>query len=193
MYHTRMASTIFAHLNTIDPGGFIDLDDLDAHALLSAQAHTTDAFLQRMGGDIEIAPHEAALARQTFNTLTDVTSSDMQKKQALSGLRVPQAVRHLAGMLSEYDWDYVQQAKEIRGYVAAKLLEESKNHDARVRLRALQLLGTLTEVGSFTERIEVTKKDASSQELVDKLRSKLAGLLPKVVEVQTVEPKPTSE
>ena len=92
-------------------------------------------------------------------------------------------------MLSAYDWEFVNQAKEIRGYIVKSLLDETQSPDPKIRLKALQMLGNVTEVGAFTERIEITKKDASAEELTDRIRAKLAALLPKVIEVQDVSPK----
>ena len=80
-------------------------------------------------------------------------------------------------MLSQYDWDFIEQAKEIRGYVVAKLLEETKSGDPRIRLRALELTGKLTEVGSFTTRVEITSRTESSvEELTDRIKEKIARL-----------------
>jgi hypothetical protein len=92
-------------------------------------------------------------------------------------------------MLTQYDWEYVEHAKELRGYVVAKLLEESKHPDAKIRLRSLEMIGKLTEVASFTERKEITIKDASSEELTERIRTRLKSLLPPVMEVQDAEPK----
>jgi hypothetical protein len=44
-------------------------------------------------------------------------------------------------MLTAYDWRFVQQAKELRGYAVAKLVEETANPNANIRLKALGLLG----------------------------------------------------
>ena len=46
-------------------------------------------------------------------------------------------MRHLTGMLAAYDWEFVQQAKEIRGYAVAQLIEETKSSNANIRLKAL--------------------------------------------------------
>lgn len=171
----------------LDPA-FDDFDDIDAPALLSAQASTAH-WLDVVDETTIITDTQKDSARQAFAAVTSPDLTDAEKKRALATLRVPESVKHLAGMLSEYDWAYVEQAKEIRGYVVAKLMEESKHPDARIRLKSIELLGKLTEVGSFTERIEVKKIDATADELTERLRAKLSSLLPKVVEVQTVETK----
>jgi hypothetical protein len=66
-------------------------------------------------------------------------------------------------MLTAYDWAFVEQAKELRGYAVAQILEEVKHPDARIRLKALQMLGTVTEVALFTERVEVKKETMSDK------------------------------
>jgi hypothetical protein len=86
-------------------------------------------------------------------------------------------VQHLTGMLTAYDWNFIEHAKELRGYTVAKILEETKHPDARIRLKALQMLGGVTEIALFTERIEVTKKDASEEDIEKRLRERLAKFL----------------
>lgn len=169
---------------------FVALDDLDTPALLGAQANTASAILSRLGSPEHLlAPDQAQAARNAFAATTNSNLPIAEKQKAILALRVPQAVKHLAGMLSQFDWDYVEQAKELRGYVVANLLEETKHTDARIRLKSLELIGKLTEVAAFSERIEVIKKDASSDELEARIRARLASFLPKTVEIETVQPK----
>jgi len=182
-----MPTQMFEHLTTLDAGDFVDLREMSSTDTLDAQAGTAD-FLSKFGSNPLLLTEDGAQrARDAFAAVTNTAVSEEEKKKAILALKVPAAVKHLAGMLSQYDWDYVEQAKELRGYVVAKLLEETKNPDPRIRLKSLELVGKLTEVGSFTERIEVTTKTESTDELQDRIRSKLATLLPKVVEVQDAE------
>jgi hypothetical protein len=76
-------------------------------------------------------------------------------------------------MLTAYDWAFVEQARELRGYAVAQILEEVKHPDARIRLKALQMLGTVTEVALFTERVEVKKTQMSDVELETRIKDKL--------------------
>lgn len=187
VYITRMQTAMFEHLTTLQPEDFVDLEEMTSTDTLAAQAGTTD-FFSKFGSDPALLTGDSAQrARDAFAKVTNPAVTDADKKEAVLALRVPAAVKHLAGMLSQYDWDYVEQAKEMRGYVAAKLMEETKHPDARIRLKALEMMGKLTEVGSFTERIEIKKIDATTDELTERLRAKLSSLLPKVVEVQTID------
>ena len=175
--------SFLSHL--LDPE-FKALGDVTTSELLDAQAATTGfAGLIDFNGNAEVLDdlqREAAQAAFVAVTSPDADPDDQQHR--ILALRAPPAVRHLAGMLSQYDWAFVEQAKELRGYVVAKLLEETTHPDAKVRLRALELTGKLTEVGSFTERIQITKTDATSHEVEERIRSRLAALLPKTLEVQ---------
>jgi hypothetical protein len=80
-------------------------------------------------------------------------------------------------MLTAYDWEFVQMAKELRGYTVAKLFEETQSPNANIRLKALGLLGKVTEVGLFTDKIEVKKTDLTDEEIDKKLKDKLAAFM----------------
>lgn len=157
--------------------------------LLAAQATTADILLQFGSPEHLLEEDEKQTARSAFATAVNPTVPHTVANANALRLKTPQAVRHLAGMLSQFDWEYVEQAKELRGYVVAGLLEETKHPDAKIRLKSLELIGKLTEVGSFTERIQVTKIDATTDELTERLRAKLTSLLPKTIEVETVDAK----
>jgi hypothetical protein len=89
-------------------------------------------------------------------------------------------------MLTAYNWKFVEQAQEIRGKAVAQLLEEIEHPDARIRLKAIELLGKVTEIGLFTERVEVKKDQLADHELDERIREKLAQLQ-KTVEAEAVE------
>ena len=60
---------------------------------------------------------------------------------------------------------------------------ESENPDPRIRMRALELLGKISDVGLFSEKSEVTITHQST----DDLREKLKGKLEKLVAGEVVE------
>lgn len=176
-----------------DPGNFKEAKQLAPEEMLDAQLETV-AWLEELGvppDDEVVAQTEKEFARESFRALT--TSADTPtQKEALAKLKTPTAVRHLTGMLTAYDWEFVEQAKELRGYTVAQILEETKNPNPNIRLKALQLLGKVTEVGLFTEKIEVKKTDLSDAELEARIKEKLnrfAGVVD-VVDVAEHEEKP---
>tara|TARA_Y100001938_G_C8024852_1_gene397415 strand:+ start:178 stop:780 length:603 start_codon:yes stop_codon:yes gene_type:complete len=80
-------------------------------------------------------------------------------------------------ILKEFGRSVVESAVQIRHLVTNKLLLETDNPDPRVRIRALELLGKVSDVGLFAEKSEVTITHQSTDDLREKLRSKLAKLV----------------
>ena len=143
-----------------------------------ARIETAD-WLKAMGdkpAEEVIAPLEQEAARKSFAALT-TQIPDADAHALLNKLDTPPAVRHLVGMLTAYDWEFVQQAKELRGYAVAKILEECEHPTASVRLKALGMLGKITEVGLFTDKVEVKKTDLTEAEIDAKLKEKLAKFM----------------
>ena len=72
-----------------------------------------------------------------------------------------------------------------------KLILESDNPDPKVRIRALELLGKISDVGLFSDRTEITITHQSTDELKQTLRDKLNKLRAKmdVVDVTPIESK----
>lgn len=80
-------------------------------------------------------------------------------------------------ILQEFGHSVADNAKQIRHLVTNKLLLESENPDARVRMRALELLGKISDVGLFAEKSEITITHQSSADLRAKLRKKLEKIV----------------
>lgn len=165
-----------AHTPAIIAGDvpFTPIKDAEPHEIVDAQVATLD-WLKELGcvDDEEIiSKAESQAARDAFSSA--LTLPPDKQKQKLLNLKTPAAVQKHVAMLTEFDWQFVQQAKEIRGYTVAQLLEETHHPDAKVRLKALELLGKVTEVALFTERIEVKKTEMKDEELDARIKEKLA-------------------
>lgn len=88
----------------------------------------------------------------------------------------PNGAIMVRNILAEYDVEAVREAKQLRHYVTNRLVIESDNTDARIRMKALELLGKISDVGLFSERTEVTINTKSTIELEDTLKDKLRKL-----------------
>jgi hypothetical protein len=82
-------------------------------------------------------------------------------------------------LLSEYEEQVVVEAARLRNYVTNKLILESDDNDARIRIRALELLGKISDVGLFTEKSEITYKTKSDEELDEELEKRIQSILSK--------------
>lgn len=155
------------------PQSVVPLTQATPDDIVAAQLNTAD-WLEKMGApttDQAQAAAATAAAQQAFSALTTQTPEEQRK--ALMQLKTPPAVRHLTGMLTAYDWEFVEQAKELRGYAVSQILEETKHPDAKIRLKALDMLGRVTEVALFTDRVEVKKADLSDAEIEAKIKDKI--------------------
>ena len=131
---------------------------------------------------------DAEAARKSFASIV-TGQSVATTQQALANVKAPVAVQHLVGMLTAYDWAFIEQARELRGYAVVQILEEVKHPDARIRLKALQMLGTVTEVALFTERVEVKKTEMSDVELEMRIKEKLNRFMGVIDVVDITEDK----
>ena len=92
-------------------------------------------------------------------------------------MSTPGGAYFVRSILQEYDMEIVHEAKSLRHYVTNKLIIESDNNDARIRMKALELLGKISDVGLFAERSEITVTNRSTSELEEVLKSKLKKLM----------------
>lgn len=181
------------HLIDFDPEVF----EHTSHAALSAERASpeqlldakiaTNDWLTKLGAvdSATIAgPLDAQAAQTAFTNIISAAPAE-NTALAVANVKTPAAVQHLVGMLTAYDWEFVNQAKELRGYVVAQLVEETKSTNANIRLKALGLLGKVTEVGLFTEKIEIKKEELTDNELDLRIKEKLNRFMG-VVDVQDV-------
>ncbi len=171
-------------------GNFEKLDDATPSDTLSAQV-ATEQWLAEMGVDddeVVANQQQTQAARKAFNAVA-TNANTTEQKANLAELKSPAAVRHLTGMLAAYDWQFIDMAQEIRGYTVAKLVEETKSPNANIRLKALIALGKVTEVGLFTEQIEVKKIEMSDAEVEQRIKDKLAKFMG-VIDVVDVSERP---
>ena len=103
------------------------------------------------------------------------TSKAVTAKKAAS--LTPASLVLTNNILKEFGQSVVQSATHIRHLVTNKLLLETENPDAKVRIRALELLGKMSDVSLFAEKSEITVTHQSTDDLRSKLREKLERLV----------------
>lgn len=120
--------------------------------------------------------------KETAGELTKAYAEDPVKASkavntARAALLTPESLKNIRAYLDEYGRAVVTKAVEIRHTVTNRLIEESRNPDPRVRIRALELLGKVSDVGLFTDRSEVTITHQTTDEVRERLREKLQRLI----------------
>lgn len=91
----------------------------------------------------------------------------------------------LKALLDEYDVEVVRNAAQLRGYIRLKLLELSETGKEGTQLKALELLGKLSDVQAFSESIQVNVTHQTTEELRQTLAQKLSSYLHEVVDVES--------
>jgi len=145
----------------------IPLPPLSERERVHVAAVTAIAEFQ-LGADLEITEEDEVLARQMVQDGRMPTRHEITK---------PGLVVKLEALLAEYDYQIIDEAVKLRTYVTNRLIEESDNSDPKIRMRALEMLGKITDVGLFTDRKEVIITNKSDADLDKDLRESLTILL----------------
>lgn len=156
-------------------------DEVDAKA-----KSVTRLLAAGMEADLSV-PEEEEASRKFYQSVQQVPISPAKMHQ-------PGVILKLSALLTEYDHEVVHEAASMRKYVTNRLFEETDpkgKTPKALQIRALELLGKITEVGLFTERSEITVKTLPQEQLEARLYEKLKTLLPS--EVQVTDITPTNE
>jgi len=141
-------------------------------------ASATASLLAEHGLEVEPSAEDNNIAAKLTLAYADdpeKTSKKVSNKRAST--LPPAALVATHGILTQFGHSVVESATQVRHLVTNKLIEETENPDPRVRIRALELLGKISDVGLFTEKAEITITHKTTDELRESLRSKLAKLV----------------
>lgn len=114
-------------------------------------------------------PQDMAIARDVIRGEESLTIKTVKQN--------PGALAQVRRLLTEYEEQVVIEAAQLRNYITNKLIIESDDNDPRIRIKALELLGKISDVGLFTEKSEITYKNKSDEELDKTLESKIQEIL----------------
>lgn len=172
-----------------DQAPFTPLENLSAAQTLNAQKKTSDWLSQFEDEDDEILSE--AQQEKTIDAFNALTTQDPRAKQKLLQLDLPEEIKTAVGMVTAYQWKFVEQAESLRSMSVAKIVKETDHPDARIRLKALELLGKVTEVALFTDRIAIKNEDVTDEELDARIKEKLGKYMGAVdvVDVEEIEVK----
>jgi len=92
-------------------------------------------------------------------------------------------------LLQRYNNAIVEDTIRLKTYVTTRLVEESDGDKAADRLRALESLGKLTQLGMFADKLEINVNHKSTSELKEELAKKLSRYMGVVEEVPAKEPE----
>tara|TARA_R110002167_G_scaffold21842_1_gene78751 strand:- start:995 stop:1642 length:648 start_codon:yes stop_codon:yes gene_type:complete len=151
-------------------------------------ASNTALELAEHGLDIEPTKEDKDIASKLAVAYAADPEKVSKKASSKKVSKLPPASLILTNqILQEFGHSVAESATQIRHLVTNKLLIESENADPRIRVRALELLGKISDVGLFSEKSEVTITHQSTDDLREKLRSKLEKLVNPVDDIEEAE------
>jgi hypothetical protein len=164
---------------------FPDDNPVLANFIEKAQAACNTAALLDL--DMEPTEEDKLVAEKAAYAVAE--NEEKANKQLTKKDQKPAVYKNVKAILDEYSLRVVDNAMQIRLLVTNKLIIDSESPDDRTRLRALEMLGKITDVGLFTEKSEVTITHRSTEDLVNSIRSKLHRLMhpDDVTDVKAVE------
>ena len=153
--------------------GHIDL------AVRAQAAFETALQLEEHGVDLTPNAEDkdvAAKLAMAYAEDPEKTSKKANSKRAAA--LTPASLVLTNNILQEFGQSVVQSAVHVRHLITNKLILETENPDSRTRIKALELLGKISDVGLFSEKSEITITHQSTDDLKNKLRRKLEKLVP---------------
>ena len=179
-----MAITIIPTANKPLPDDFESEEPTTFDGKIKVAAATAKVLLDA-GAEVPVSTKEKEEAAELFKEFTNPEHSNTANAKTTKSLSVPATVQHLFMMLSDYDHQVVQEAVQLRRFVTNKLIEDAGLSDPRHRLKALELLGKISDVGLFSEKTEITVKHLSQEDLESEIKSKLYKILGKTSAIDT--------
>lgn len=158
-----------------------DIDDFreKAHAMFQ-----TVQELANNGLEVEVSDADKAEARILFAA----------SKAPAPKTVTPGAITHLESILNEWDQEVLDVSRRLRNYVTNRFIVESTDPDPKVRLKALENLGRLSSVGSFSDRIDITVTHRTIHDIESDLKKTLELFTGEVIDVTPKEePKSVAE
>jgi hypothetical protein len=164
---------------------FPDDNPVLANFIEKAQAACNTAELLEL--DMEPTEQDLSTAEKAVYAVAE--NEEKANKKLAKQDQKPAVYKSVKSILDEYSLRVVDNAMQIRLLVTNKLILDSDSPDDRTRLRALEMLGKITDVGLFTEKSEVTINHRSTEDLVNSIRSKIHKLMhpDNVTDVKAVE------
>ena len=143
----------------------------------AAACAKTVALLSDHGLEIELTDEDKqAAAALAVSYAADPEKTSTATTDKRTAQLTPAVLRETNLILTEWGRSVVDSAVTVRHLVTNKLITETENPDPRVRLKALELLGKISDVGLFAEKSEVTITHQTTDDLKEKLRNKLKRL-----------------
>lgn len=150
-----------------------DYDYKDVYEKAKVACQTALA-LNKMGMPIEMEEEDDLFAKQVITQEVKPTTKQIFK---------PGVAIKLGAILTEYDVHVARDAAQLRTVATNKLIEMLDDPDPKVRLKSVEMIGKIADVGLFAERTEITIINKTTEEL----EKELVGMFKDYIDVEVKE------
>jgi hypothetical protein len=92
-------------------------------------------------------------------------------------ISVPAEAAAASAIIKRFDFQAFSDQLQARNFITNKLVQIADCGDTKAELKALELLGKISDVGLFTERSEITVHHTNSKSLEESIRERVKRLL----------------
>lgn len=167
-----MAVTIIPDNSVALPDSAKDDAPQSAREAIEVSA-TTAMVMQELGMPFDMTADDEAKAAKLFDDLR----KDPKGKNLPAELNTPEVAAKVGALLKYYDQQVVADAVQLRTVITNKLILLADCGDPRYELKALEMLGKISDVGLFTEKSEVTIVHKTTDDLEAAIRDKVRRLI----------------
>jgi hypothetical protein len=139
-------------------------DEITDARACAIKAFADTNFLRANGADIPEYTHQEK---------TEALSIFLEQPDAPLTPTTSGAAKALEKLLKRFDYNLPNATNKMRQYLIFKMFELAENEDPKLAIKALEMLGKVTEIGLFSTKIEISTIDKPTIELESELSSLL--------------------
>lgn len=159
---------------------FVDFDEVESFDFSTVRGHIAPSeVVKRKLNAKEAFKDPTFLDEQGFPPLPDPPLTYAEKNEALNifleqpdapvAPTTPGAAKALDKLLKRFDYTLANSTNKMRQYVLFKLFELAENEDPKLQIKAVEMLGKVSEIGLFTTKVEVAAADKPIGDLESEL------------------------
>jgi len=145
---------------------YITPDELTQRRMTSKDAFKDAEFLDGQG-----LPQPTL----TYSEKAEALNIFLEQPDAPAVPSSPGAARALEKLLKRFDYTLINSTNKMRQYTLFKIFELAENEDPRIAIKAIEMLGKVTEIGLFTTKVEVSTVEKSTGDLETELNNLMSS------------------
>jgi hypothetical protein len=111
----------------------------------------------------------------TYSDKAEALNIFLEQPDAPAVPSSPGAARALEKLLKRFDYTLANSANKMRQYTLFKIFELAENEDPKIAIKAIEMLGKVSEIGLFTTRVEISTAEKTTGDLEIELNSLMSS------------------